>query len=131
MIRRSVHAAEKIERGNPVFDDSVFRIFFDVLHILKIRTTRRLPDWLFYVEFTFLNCFFDGFLNQLAIPFIGERRFVPYNGLNLEFQLVVAGFTNVPVGHVEVITSHNGSVDDIRANITGQGLHIILLVFKD
>jgi hypothetical protein len=80
-------------------------------------------SYLFYFKFAFLNGFFDGFLNQFIVPGIVERGFVPDYRFNLEFHLVMTDFTNIPVGHVEVIASHNGGLDDILANVTGKGLH--------
>jgi len=71
------------------------------------------------VEFTFLNGFFDRFLNQLSIPVIVERLFGPDNGLNLNFKLIMARLTNVPVGHMEVIAFRKRGFDGIAANITG------------
>jgi len=84
---------------------------------------------LLYVEFAFLDCFFDGFLYQLGVPFIVEGLFSPDDRLNLDFHLVMAGFTDITMGHVEVITSRYRGFDDILANITGKGFHIILLAF--
>jgi hypothetical protein len=78
---------------------------------------------LFYLEFTFLTGFFDRILNQLVKPIVVKRRLVPDHRLNLEFQFVMARLTDVPVGHMEIITSHDGGGDDTLTNITGKGLH--------
>jgi len=86
---------------------------------------------LLYVEFAFLNGFFNGFLNKFGIPFVVKGLFGPHYGFNLNFHFVMAGFANVPMGHVKVISSRNGSFDDILANITGKSFHIILLAFYD
>jgi len=67
-------------------------------------------------------------LYQLGVPFIVERLFGPNYRLNLEFQFVMAGFANVPMGHVEIITSRNGGFDDTLANITGKGFHMYSLI---
>jgi hypothetical protein len=77
----------------------------------------------FYVYFAFLDGFFHRFHVELAEPFIIERRFCPYCGLNQEFNLVVTRFANIPMGYMEVIAPGNGIVEDISANIAGKGLH--------
>ena len=70
-------------------------------------------------EFAFLYGFLDGFLDQLGIPVIVEGLFGPDSRLNLEFQLIMAGLTNIPMGHVKIIAPGNRALDDILANITG------------
>jgi hypothetical protein len=77
----------------------------------------------FYVYFAFLNGFFYRIPVELIVPFIVKRRFCPDCGLNLEFNLVMTRFANIPVSYMEIIASHNGVFDDIAANIAGKGLH--------
>ena len=86
-----------------------------MIAIIRNRNSKKL----LYVEFALLNGFFNGFLDQIGIPIVIERRFSPDYGFDLDFQFVMAGLTNVPVGQVEVIASRDGSLDDILAYITG------------
>jgi hypothetical protein len=63
----------------------------------------------------------------MIVPFVVKGLFGPDGGLDKEFKLVMAGFTDVPVGYVKVIPVVNGLLDGFSAHIAGNGLHIILL----
>jgi len=76
------------------------------------------------VEFTLLNGLFDRVPHQRIVPFIVKRHFCPDNRLNLELHLVMAGFTNIPVGQMKVTAPGNGRMENTLANITSNGLHI-------
>jgi hypothetical protein len=74
-----------------------------------------------------LNTFFDGFLDKLGVPIIGERRLGSDCGFNQKFEFVMAGFAKIPVGQVKVVAVRNRRLDDIPAHIASKGLHIKLL----
>jgi hypothetical protein len=64
----------------------------------------------------------------MIIPFVIKRLFSPDGGLNKEFKFIMAGFANIPVSYVKVITIVNGLPDGLAAHIAGNGLHGILLM---
>jgi hypothetical protein len=80
------------------------------------------------LKFTFLDGLFDGFLDQLGIPVVVEGLFGPDHRLNLGFQLVMTGFTEIPVSHMEVIPVGNRQFNLAAANITNKASHIKLLL---
>jgi hypothetical protein len=63
----------------------------------------------------------------VVVPFIIKGLFGPDGGLDKKFELVMAGFTKIPVGHMEVVPVSDGLLDGFPAHITGYGLHILLL----
>jgi hypothetical protein len=64
----------------------------------------------------------------MVVPFVIKGLFCPDGGLDKEFKLIMAGFANIPVGYVKVITVVNGLPDGLAAHIAGKGLHIVLLM---
>jgi hypothetical protein len=64
------------------------------------RTAERFPHCL---KFSLLYGFFDGILNQVAIPAVIEGLFGTDYRLDKGFQFVVAGFTDIPVSHVVIV----------------------------
>jgi hypothetical protein len=88
-----------------------------------------IPDSRF-LPFALLNGFFDGFLDQFGVPVVAKGLFRPDHRFNQSFKLIMAGLTDVPVSHVEIITPGNRLLDRVAANITGKGLHILLLIVK-
>jgi hypothetical protein len=80
------------------------------------------------LKFPFLDSRFYGILNQLVVPFIIKRLFGPDGGLDMKFELVMAGLAKIPVGHVKVVPVTNRLLNDGSAYITSKGFHIILLI---
>jgi hypothetical protein len=74
-------------------------------------------------EFALLYGLFDGILNQAVVPFIVKGLFGPHHGLYLGFQIIVAGFANIPVGQMEISPLRYRIGNGMLANITGKGLH--------
>jgi sialic acid synthase SpsE len=86
-----------------------------------------LPDFVF-LPFAFLNSFFDGFLDQLVIPVVVKGLFRPDYRFNRRFKLIVAGFTEIPVSQMKIITPGNRLLNLMAAHIACKSLHIILLI---
>jgi hypothetical protein len=78
------------------------------------------------------NGLFDRILGQPVIPFIVEGLFCSDNRFQGQFQAVFAGFTEIPVGKVEVVPVGSGLADSMLTYITGKGFHgQLLLKFID
>jgi hypothetical protein len=80
------------------------------------------------IDFTPLDGLFDSILGKAIVPFIVERLLGPNNRSYKGIQGLLAGFTDIPVRQMEIITSNDRLVYCSFANITGQGLHQILLI---
>jgi sialic acid synthase SpsE len=77
-----------------------------------------------------LDGFLDGFLDQPVIPAVIKGLFGPDYRFDRSVKLIVAGFADVPVGHVKIITGRNRIFDLASANIACKGFHIILLIVR-
>jgi hypothetical protein len=75
-----------------------------------------------------LDGLFDRILDKVVVPFVVKGLFGPDRRLDKEFKLVMAGFTDVPMGDVEVVPVVDGLLNGFSAHITGNGLHILLLL---
>jgi hypothetical protein len=55
----------------------------------------------------------------MVVPFVIKRLFGPDGGLNKKLQLIMTGFTNIPMGYVEVVPAADGLLDSFSTHITG------------
>jgi hypothetical protein len=75
------------------------------------------------VEFAPLNGLFNRILGKPVEPLVAKGLFGPDYGLERQLKLILAGLTEVPVGQVEIITSHGRLQYGMFAHITGKGFH--------